>query len=140
MGSMRLLCKDRLHILGNLFSYLCEQGAPTDSKIMEITRLCLCPRLPAFDRLWIRNRLILGMVDFALARGIKTSTGVVTARFLSQILTMGWRCQALGSPRVVGGSMIGAFRIDVDEATPSLLQATGIYAPVKINEYLSIEA
>ena len=139
MGSMRLLRTDRSHILGNLFPYLCAQGVPADAKIMEITRLCLCPRLPALDRLRIRNRLISGMVDYALASGVKTLTGVVTAGFLAQILKMGWLCEPLGLPRMVDGTTIGAFRIDIDEATPRLLQMTGIYEPVKLKGYLDCE-
>jgi N-acyl-L-homoserine lactone synthetase len=139
MGSLRLLRTDRPHILGDLFPYLCEQGAPTDFQIMEITRLCLCPRLPAFDRLRVRNKLISAMVDYTLASGVKTLTGVVTARFLAKILKMGWRCGPLGPPQVVGGAPNGAFRIDIDEATPRLLQATGIYMPAKLNEYLGCE-
>jgi N-acyl-L-homoserine lactone synthetase len=139
MGSLRLLRTDHPHILGNLFPSLCEQGAPTDFQIMEITRLCLCPRLPAFERLRVRNKLISAMVDYALVSGIKTLTGVVTARFLAQILKMGWRCEPLGPPQRVDGMTIGAFRIDIGEATPRLLQATGIYMPAKLNEYLSCE-
>jgi N-acyl-L-homoserine lactone synthetase len=140
MGSLRLLRTDHPHILGNLFPFLCEQGAPTDSQIMEITRLCLCPRLPAFDRLLVRNKLISAMVDYTRATDVKALTGVVTTRFLAQILKMGWRCEPLGLPQMVDGATIGAFRIDIDEATPRLLQTTGIYMPAKLNDYLSCEA
>jgi sRNA-binding protein len=42
---------------------------------------------------------------------------------------MGWRCHALGVPRVVSGIRLGAFRVDIDGKTPALLAARGIYHP-----------
>lgn len=126
-GSLRLLRADRPHILGSLFPQLCEHGVPADANTREITRLCLCPRLPAAERLQARNRLISAMVDYALVHGITAFTGVVSLRFLSQIEAMGWRCERLGPPRMIGGTMIGAFRVHVDAATPRLLEATRIY-------------
>jgi N-acyl-L-homoserine lactone synthetase len=139
MGSMRLLRTDRPHVLGDIFPYLCAHSVPESSDTMEITRLCLCPDLPASERLRIRNRLISAMIDYALMQGIKAFTGVVTARFLSQVLVMGWQCQPLGSPQMVNGTMTGAFRIDIDEDTPSLLRATGIYVPGEINDCLGTD-
>ncbi len=139
MGSLRLLRADRPHILSSLFPYLCAEKVPDNPHTMEITRLCLCPGLPALERFHIRNRLISAMVDYALFQGIRTFTGVVTARFLSQILQMGWRCQALGSSQSVEGTTIAAFRIDIDEATPALLQTAGIYLPDQINEYVRLK-
>lgn len=138
-GSLRLLRADRPHLLGSVFPDLCEHGVPTNSCAAEITRLCLSPRLPAVERLHIRNRLISAMVDYALVYGIQTFTGVVSMRFLSRILAMGWRCEALGAPRIVNGSTIGAFRIDIDEATPHRLRATGIYSATAIGKHAYVE-
>jgi len=137
-GSLRLLRTDRPHILGSLFPQLCEHGVPADATTREITRLCLNPRLPAAERLRIRNRLISAMVDYALAYGIETLTGVVTRRFLTQILAMGWRCQPLGPLLTIDGAMIGAFRVHVDAATPRLLEATSIYAAATTPDCASI--
>jgi N-acyl-L-homoserine lactone synthetase len=109
MGSMRLLRTDRPHILGSLFSYLCDDGVPANQDTFEITRLCLCPQLPAAKRVRLRNQLISAMVDYALLRGIRAFTGVVNERFRSQVLEMGWRCRPLGPSQLVHGSMIGAF-------------------------------
>jgi N-acyl-L-homoserine lactone synthetase len=139
MGSMHLLRTDRPHILGDIFPYLCAAMVPVNSETMEITRLCLCPELSTLERLRIRNRLISAMVDYALMQGIKTFTGVVTARFLSQIHTMGWQCQSLGAPQMVNGTTTEAFRIDIDENTPVLLRAAGIYVSGEIDEYLDVE-
>jgi N-acyl-L-homoserine lactone synthetase len=139
MGSMRLLRTDRPHILGGLFPYLCTKSVPANVSTMEITRLCLSPGFPALVRLRLRNRLISGMVDYALTTGIKSFTGVVSARFLSQVLAMGWQCEALGSPQMVDGTMIAAFRVDIDEDTPELLQDNGIYVPGELKHHFGIE-
>lgn len=132
-GSLRLLCTDRPHLLGSIFPQLCPSGVPAGTDTREITRLCVCPRLPGPDRLRIRNQLISAMVDYALVHGIRTLTGVVSQRFRSRIQAMGWQCEALGPAQVVNGSTIGAFRIHIGAATPSLLQTTGIYTPAALS-------
>lgn len=129
LGSLRLLRTDRPHILGELFPHLCAHGVPTGCGTREITRLCLNPTLPAAERLTIRKRLISAMVDFALASEITTLTGVVSQRFLAKVEIMGWRCTRLGVPGWAGGTAIGAFRIEIDAATPRHLAETGIYHP-----------
>lgn len=97
--------------------------------MLEVTRFCLSPRLRASERRAIRNQLISALVDYALSHGIRTLTGVAGMSWLSQILTMGWRCEVLGPPQSVDGVMSGAFRIEVDNATPQGLRSTGIYVP-----------
>jgi len=127
LGSMRLLRTDRPHILGSFFGYLCADCVPTGPDTLEVTRLCLSPRLRACERRWVRNRLISALTDYALAHGITTLTGVARTSWLSQIIAMGWRCDVLGNPVLVNGTMTGAFRILIDEATPRGLAAMGIY-------------
>jgi len=128
-GSMRLLPTSKPHILGELFTELCDGPVPVGPGIFEITRLCLPCRLGAKRRLKVRDRLISAMVDHARASGITTLTGVVGWNFLEQILIMGWECEALGRPHHRDGAWLGAFRIDLDEHTISELTATGIYTP-----------
>ncbi len=95
LGSMRLLRTDRPHILGSCFAYLSDGHVPAGADTLEVTRLCLSPRLRADGRRRVRNRLISAMTDYVLAQGITTLTGVARATWLSQILTMGWRCETL---------------------------------------------
>lgn len=128
IGSLRLLPTEQPHILSTLFPELCSEGVPTGSRIFEITRLCLPVRHGAAERLRIRNSLISAMVDHALGAGITRLTGVVETGFLKQILHMGWRARALGPSRCFGGAALGAFLIEIDGLTPTLLAATGIYA------------
>ena len=128
-GSMRLLPTDRPHILGDLFPQLCCGAVPRGGAIFEITRLCLPSRLGAKRRRMVRDRLISAMVDHAIETGIAELTGVVTDRFRSQVLAMGWQSQALGQPLEIAGSLLGAFRIEIDASTPARLAAAGIYRP-----------
>lgn len=129
VGSMRLLRTDRPHILDSLFPELCAGGAPTGPGIAEITRLCLPCRLGTARRLEIRNRLISAMVDHVKSVGIISLTGVVSARFLAQVMAMGWRCERLGPTRSCNGASLAAFRVDLDTDTPDRLAETGIYTP-----------
>lgn len=140
IGSMRLLRTDRPHILDSLFPELCTASAPTGAGIAEITPLCLPCRLGTARRLEIRNRLISAMVDHAAAAGIVSLTGVVSAGFLAQILTMGWRCEGLGPIRMCNGASLAAFRIDLDTDTPDRLANTGIYTPGAIVSPLALAA
>jgi N-acyl-L-homoserine lactone synthetase len=132
IGSLRLLPTTGAHILGDLFSCLCDEDIPRGETVAEITRLCLPARLGATGRLAVRNRLISAMIDHALRSGISTLTGVVAWDFLEQILGMGWCATALGNPRRISGARLGAFRIDINASTPDLLAANGIYAPQTI--------
>lgn len=128
IGSLRLLPSEQPHILSTLFPELCANGVPVGPTTFEITRLCLPVRHGTAERLRIRNALITAMVDHALGAGITQLTGVVEIGFLKQILRMGWRCRALGPSRRFGGAALGAFLIEIDALTPTLLAATGIYA------------
>lgn len=126
-ASMRLLPTMRPHLLGSMFERLCTAGVPVGPDIFEITRLCLPANELASERKRLRNGLIRVMVDHALAQGIRTFTGVVTARFREQVLTMGWDAQALGPGIDMGGGRLGAFAIHIDEGTPARLETNSIY-------------
>lgn len=129
LGSARLLPTTRPHILDSLFPELCAAPPPRGGDVLEITRFCLGRNQTAAERLRTRNRLVAGLVDYALAHGVRTYTGVAELGWLQQILSFGWRCRPLGLPRMLGGKTLGALRIEVDAATPALLAANGIYAP-----------
>ncbi len=127
-ASMRLLPSTRPHLLGSMFERLCTAGVPVGPAIFEITRLCLPTTVVAAERKRLRDALIRAMVDHALAVGISTFTGVVTARFREAILAMGWEGEALGPGQDMGGGRLGAFAIHIDVHTPARLEANGIYA------------
>ena len=132
-GSIRLLPTDRPHILGSLFPHLCDGAVPTGPAVFEITRGCLSPRLRAAERLRVRNQLTTAAVDFALANSVHTFTCVADGGWYSQILALGWRCEPLGLPVMLGGAMTGALAIHVDAETPQRLRDAGTYAPSRLH-------
>ncbi|MEA3015782.1 MAG: hypothetical protein QOI38_504 [Sphingomonadales bacterium] len=139
-GSARLLPTTAPHILDSLFPELCAAEPPRGHDVVEITRFCLGAGRGAQDRLEIRNRLVSGIVDYALDHGIRTYTGVAEMGWLQQILAFGWRCRPLGLPRTIDGRMLGALRIDISADTPALLEANGIYRPAPLQRLELLEA
>jgi acyl-homoserine lactone synthase len=127
LGSARLLPTLRPHILDSLFPELCAGSPPRGIDVLEITRFCLGRGQTAERRLQTRNRLVAGIVDYALSNAISTYSGVAEFGWLQQILSFGWRCRPLGLPRNIEGRTLGALRIDIGTDTPALLAANGIY-------------
>ena len=72
------------------------------------------------------DALLVGLVDFALASGIRTYTGVAELPWFRQIQSFGWACRALGEPMLHRGTALAALRIDIDRDTPARLAAAGI--------------
>lgn len=128
-ASARLLRTDRAHLLGELFPQLCDGEVPSGSEILEITRFCIEPTLPRTERRTARNQLITALVQHALCAGITDYTAVAEVAWFRQIAAFGWKCDALGSIKKVGGESLVALRIQIDPETPHDLTATGIYCP-----------
>jgi acyl-homoserine lactone synthase len=129
LGSARLLQTMRPHLLDTLFPSLCADRPPRGAGILEITRFCLDREQSATERRVARNRLVSAMVDYAIDNGLHAFTGVAEIGWLQQILAFGWRCRPLGLPRSIGGRMLGAVRIEIEENTPALLSWNDIYSP-----------
>jgi len=115
--SVRLLDTERPHILGSIFPYLCDGEVPVGPQIKEITRYIASPRVAASQRLLARNMMARALIEYGHSHAITTYTAVCDIAFLSQILAAGWRCDPLGLPREVNGSIVGAFCIHVEEDT-----------------------
>lgn len=139
-GSARLLKTTLPHILDTLFPELCAAMPPRGPNVLEITRFCLDRNQGAHARLETRNQLVSGLVRYALEHGVETYTGVAEMGWLQQILAFGWRCRPLGLPRIIGGKMIGALRIDIASDTPALLEENGIYRPAPLQQLEMLEA
>jgi len=140
LSSARLLETVRPHILDTLFPELCADAPPRDPLILEITRFCLDRRLRAEARMAARNRLVSGLVAFALERGLRGYTGVAEMSWLQQILAFGWRCRPLGLPCIYDGRMLGALSIDTNGDTPALLAKNGIHTPVNLQDQPALAA
>jgi len=100
---------------------------PRGTDILEITRFCLDRSLRAADRRHSRDRLVTALTAYAIEHGITAYTGVAEIGWFQQIANFGWRCALLGLPRIVGGRTLVAMRIEIDDETPDLLAAGGIW-------------
>lgn len=128
-ASARLLRTDRAHILGELFSALCETEVPTGAKTREITRFCIEPTLSRCERRIARNQLVTALVRHALANNITGYTAVANLGWYRQIADFGWKCHELGPARNVGGECLIALHIEIDADTPDDLAESGIFTP-----------
>lgn len=131
LASARLLPTTRPHILDTLFPALCAGPVPRGPDIFEITRFCLDRNLSAPRRRDARNRLVTALVLHALSHGIRAYTGVAEPAWLNQILKFGWDAAPLGQLVRDRGEQLGALRIQITAATPSLLEETAIWAPTR---------
>lgn len=129
-ASMRLLRTDRPHLMSEVFPSLCEEGVPSGPTIREITRFCVSPRGSAAQRRLARNMITRAMVQYALLTGIHAFTAACNMRFLSEVLSAGWRCCPLGLPEVIDGDPVGALRINIDAATLRSLNAQWACGPI----------
>ncbi|MCW3838188.1 acyl-homoserine-lactone synthase [Sphingomonas canadensis] len=127
LASARLLPTTRPHILDSLFPALCAAPVPRGPDTFEITRFCLDRNITAAQRRDARNRLVSALVVHALATGVRTYTGVADSAWLAQILQFGWDASPLGQIMTDSYGSLGALRINIDGATPSRLQATGMW-------------
>lgn len=126
LGSARLLPTTRPHILGSLYSQLCEDAPPSAPDIFEITRFCLDRSLTARERRGVRDTLVTALAEHAIAHGIRGYSAIAEMGWLQQILAFGWRCRPLGLPVRIQGKMLGALAITIEPDTPRKLAAAGI--------------
>ncbi len=126
LASARLLPTTRPALLDGLFPNLVDGVPPSGPDIFEITRFCLSPGVGARQRRIARDTLLVGLVEFALANGIRSYTGVAEADWFAQIMTFGWDCRALGEPAFHEGRLLTSLRIEIDADTPEKLEASGI--------------
>jgi acyl-homoserine lactone synthase len=123
-GSARLMPSWRPHMLKTLFPEYVQGDVPVGPGIWEWTRHA--PGGPDFTReenQMARAALHVGIMEFALSRGIDTLTGIVETRVVPKMLDMGWRCEPLGSPVEYGEGVAFAFRADVDAANIDRIRA-----------------
>jgi acyl-homoserine lactone synthase len=132
LASARLLATTRPALLDSLYPDLVDGPAPRGADILEITRFCLSPGIGARLRREARDSLLVGLVEYALAQGINSYTGVAEHGWFEQICTFGWRCRALGPSQVHDGRLLTGLRIDIDEETMGQLGDEGIRAAADV--------
>lgn len=142
LASVRLLPTSRSHILGNIFPQLCAGPVPRGEDVWEITRLCMSPAIsPLRQAMMLRRELALGLVEYALANGIRRFTQVHLASHLPQLLAVGWDCEPIGFPMEIHGQMLSASRIDITPATLDRLRTgAGLTRPMLVQAPLPLAA
>lgn len=126
LASARLLPTTRPALLDGLFPGLVDGIPPSGPDIFEITRFCLSPGIGARQRRTARDTLLVGLVDYALANGIRSYIGVAELDWFAQIRTFGWDCKALGEAGIYDGRALTSLRIEIDADTPARLKSAGI--------------
>lgn len=139
-ASARLLPTDRSHLLGDLYSFLCDGPPPSGPSVREITRFCLDRGQSATERRMARDQLVTALVEHALRTGITDYTGVAEFSWFSQILRFGWWCSPLGQPVRSEGRTLAALHIRIDDRTLDGLRTTGVYQPLSLRLMGSREA
>lgn len=131
LGSVRLVCTDGPHLLGDKFGFLCAGDVPVGPDVWEITRLCTMPGLTPSAALGIRMHLVMALIEYALANGIARYTMMTHTAYLSTLLAVGWDIEPLGMPAQIAGEPVGALEISVTEETlPRLRKMYGFQRPV----------
>ena len=141
LGSVRLLPTTGPHLMGDVFSHLCEQGVPVADDIWEITRFVVSPRVSRKDRLRVRNMLGRAMIEWGIAENICAYTCVCELGFLNQLLASNWSINHLGLPQRIGQTTVGALSI---LCTRSSIEATDPYwqvdGPVLVESFPALAA
>jgi len=131
LGSVRLLPTEEPHILGSLFSTLCDRAVPRGADIWEITRFCTAPGVRRDKTIAARQKLGVALAEFALMYGVSHYTCVAELPWILKLREIGWRSDLLGEPRLVNGELLAALSIEIVPDTLSKLRAlTGLHAPV----------
>ncbi len=138
-ASARLLPTEQPHLLGDIYSHLCDGGAPRGARIWEISRFCLDPDQSAEDRRHARDELVTALTDYALSHGITDYVGVAETRWFKKVMAFGWACEALGGPCDDGHCQVIGLRIRIDADTVKGLERAATYVPLARADYESRE-
>jgi acyl-homoserine lactone synthase len=118
LGSVRLLPTDRPHMLDTLFSGLCRGKAPSGERVWEISRLVASPEgADGRNILRVHRLLAMGIVEFGRHHGVERFTLVAESHRMPALLSIGWRVLPLSLPMEMGGCMVEAAEIIMEERT-----------------------
>ncbi len=98
IGSSRLYPTDRPYMLEEAFSELVtKRPLPKDNLIWEGSRFCIDANLSPAERKRIAQELVVGYLEFALARNIKSIIGVMYPVYWKNLfIKAGWDVRWLG--------------------------------------------
>jgi N-acyl-L-homoserine lactone synthetase len=118
LGSVRLLPTTGPHMLNTLFADLCPGGAPMGEDVWEISRLVATPEgADGRNILRVHRLLAMGIVEFGRLKGIGRFTLVAESHRMPALLSVGWRVLPLSLPVELGGCLIEAAEILIEQRT-----------------------
>lgn len=131
LGSVRLLATDRPHLMSEVFPDLCAEGIPRGLDIFEVSRLMTSCKLKSqMQRKSVRDRLALGMVEWALDRGISAFSAVVGPAMLQVTISLPWRVRLLGLPKDDSSGFIYPLKIEINSNTlQAMRDHAGVLSP-----------
>ena len=88
LGSVRLVCTDGPHLLGDKFPFLVDGDVPTGPDVWEISRLCTTPGLTSAAALDIRMELVMALIEYALSNAIGRYTMMTHTAYLATLLAV----------------------------------------------------
>lgn len=122
-GSVRLLPTSTRHMLGSIFSHLCESDVPVSQSCWEISRFVTSPpEIAGTSVVKVHRLLALALLEFAKLNGILHYTLVTESRRLPALLSIGWKVEPLGLPAICAGQELQALQITTDEQVASELR------------------
>jgi N-acyl-L-homoserine lactone synthetase len=130
--SARLLPTASPHLLSEVFSELCEEGAPRSPLIWEASRFCPAPETPkGAPRRALLGRMIAGILETSILFGIEKVSFVASAALAPLAAHAGWRVRALGPKRRIGRERLTAMLADATSEGLSEVRARhGLAGPV----------
>jgi len=117
MSSARLLPTVRPHLMSEQFPHLCPGGVPRGPEVWEASRFCVNPMLrESSARRAQLGRIIAGIIEAGLGRGISRVTFVASSALLPLTLDAGWAACPIGPSAHDGQDRITAVLAEITEA------------------------
>jgi acyl homoserine lactone synthase len=135
-GTSRLNPTDRPYMLSDIWAdMVTEKPLPHSPDIWEGTRICIDKALPGELRERIKWEIVLGYLEFGLARSITTYVGIMQNLIWSRVfIQSGWGAEFLGPEKLIDGIRTRAGQVHVSaEALQRVRYKTGICDPVLKN-------
>lgn len=109
-----------------------EEELPRSAEVWECTRLAVDPTAPAALRREIRNELVVGMIEFGVARSITRFLHLTPMAFVRSIFWGNdFNTGLIGGPSPIDGIACGVCATECSaQALETVRAATGISAPV----------
>jgi len=115
-ASARLLPTTRPHLMSEIFSENCTNGAPAGPEIWEISRVCISNRVRnRAERIRLTASIAAASVEFGLHNDLRYLTFISTMVIVPHILSFGWDVKPIGEAFGRGVSKSIALKADVSE-------------------------